>query len=196
MELLERQGLFSLHAGCLADDEGRGVLLCGPSGVGKSTLALALARAGMSFLSDDMVFLKRSDEPPLVQALGFADTVGVSVHASTSFPDLHAHLGEPSDGFPKRLSRIEDLVGARAIPECNPQAVVFPDVTHTEYSEIRIVDPGDALIRLAPDVLLTEAAATQAHLAAIAALLDQVRCYTLRSGTDLERAANVVTGVL
>ena len=58
------------------------------------------------------------------------------------------------------------------------------------------LDSGDALLRLVPDVLLTDPAATQAHLRAIAALLEQVRCYTLRSGTDLERAAELVQAVV
>jgi hypothetical protein len=41
-------------------------------------------------------------------------------------------------------------------------------------------------------VLLTDTLSTQAHLQAIGALLDQVECYSLRSGADLERAAALV----
>jgi hypothetical protein len=45
-----------LHAGCVAYG-GRGVLLCGDSGAGKSSLAYACARAGWTYVSDDSSFL-------------------------------------------------------------------------------------------------------------------------------------------
>ncbi len=193
MELLERHGLFSLHAACLANGDGRGVLLSGTSGSGKSTLSLALVRAGMSFLSDDVVFLARAVEAPEISVLGFADTVGLTPYAAECFDELRGRLSEPPvDGFPKRLGRIEDLFGVSALPGCVPRAVVFTEVVHGQRSEIAPLDPREALLRLVPDVLLTQAASTQAHLAAIAALLDQVRCYQLRSGVDLERAAELV----
>lgn len=192
MELLERRGLFSLHAACLASGDGRGVLLAGASGAGKSTLSLALARAGMSFLSDDVVFLAHTGGSTAVRALGFADTVGISDHAAARFGDLRARLGPAPDGFPKRLGRIEELLGTSALGSCEPCALVFPEVALHQRSDIAPLDPREALLRLVPDVLVTEPAATQAHLRAIAGLLDQVRCYALRSGTDLEHAAELV----
>ena len=197
MELLERRGLFSLHAACMAERDGRGVVLAGASGAGKSTLALALARAGMRFLSDDVVFLSRRPEAPIVTALGFADALGVSEFAAERFSELRPSLQEPpADGFPKRLRRIEELFGTHAARTCTPQALIFPEVASDQRSQIAPLEPGSALLRLVPDVLLTEPAATQAHLQTIAALLDQVSCYVLRSGSDLERATELVRGVL
>jgi hypothetical protein len=191
MEMLERRGLFSLHAACLASADGRGLVLAGPSGAGKSTLALALAQTGMGFLSDDIVFLTH-DDGAAVRVLGFADSLGVTEHAGNLFPDIRPHLREPpAEGFPKRLIRIEQLLGKPAVSACAPAALVFPEVARNETSRIEPLDPGEALVRLVPDVLLTEPTATQAHLQAIAALLDQVRCYTLRSGTDLDRAVEL-----
>ncbi|MGO9958477.1 MAG: hypothetical protein ACLP50_21350 [Solirubrobacteraceae bacterium] len=195
MVLLERRGLFSLHAGCLAAPGGHGVLLAGPSGAGKSTLALTLARRGMRFLSDDVVFLERGAE--LVRALGFADTIGITQNTAGRFIELRARLAEPAtDGFPKRLGRIEDLFGAASGRACEPRALVFPEVVPDRPSRIAPLDPGSALLRLVPDVLLTEPAATQTHLEAIAALLGQARCYTLASGSDLERAAELVQALV
>jgi|SRR5450631_1814902 len=51
-----------LHAACVSA-EGHGMLLCGDSGAGKTSLALAGARAGWSFTSDDASYLPigRSD---------------------------------------------------------------------------------------------------------------------------------------
>jgi hypothetical protein len=198
MELLERRGLYSLHAGCLAE-RGRhddGVLLAGPSGAGKSTLALALARGGMSFLSDDVIFL--GVDEGRVNVFGFADAIGVTDKITSHFPEL-AQLAPPpsADGFPKRLVRIEQLFGGtRAVAACEPRALVFPRVTPDQPSSVSPLPPGEALLRLTPDVLLTDTASTQEHLAAIATLLGQVRCYELCSGHDLTGAASLVRSLV
>jgi len=49
-----------LHAACVARDD-RGILLCGDSGAGKSSLAYACARAGWTLVSDDSVHAVNSD---------------------------------------------------------------------------------------------------------------------------------------
>jgi hypothetical protein len=195
MELLERRQLFSLHAACLATPAGRGVVIAGASGAGKSTLALALAVAGLSFLSDDIVFLTSGPEGPEVRVLGFADTVGIRERAGRLLPGA-VGSDVAREGFPKQLHRIEELLGAPAIPSCTPEVLVFPHVAADLPSAIEELDPGDALLRLAPDVLLTHAASTQAHLDAIGALVRQVRCYALRSGRDLDAAVRLVRHLL
>lgn len=45
-----------VHAGCVSLD-GCGVLLCGDSGAGKSSLSYACARAGWTYITDDATFL-------------------------------------------------------------------------------------------------------------------------------------------
>ena len=196
MELLERRGLFALHAACLACDAERGVLLAGASGAGKSTLALALADRGMRFLSDDIVFLALDADSDDVRVLGFADAVGLTEFGVAHLPLLGPLCEElPADGCPKRLHRIEDLFGTPALEACRPVALVFPEVSFKESSAIAPLDPGDAMLRLVPDVLLTDPAATHAHLRAIAAVLKQVRCYTLVFGGDLERATDMVAAL-
>src|SRR5262245_22761595 len=75
VELLKRRGMYSAHAACLAVG-GRGLLLAGVSGAGKTTLALALARAGLQFLGDDTVFVAPS--PSGVGVLAFPDEVDVT----------------------------------------------------------------------------------------------------------------------
>jgi hypothetical protein len=197
MELLERRGLFSLHAACLASGVGAGVLLSGPSGAGKSTLALALARRGMSFLSDDLVFLDPTEDGEPLRILGFADALGLTPYGAEQFVELRGRLGAAAtDGFPKPLGRIEDLLRVTVVAACRPHAVVFPKVDTERPSELAPLDTGEALLRLVPDVLLTDADATQRHLDAIGALLREVNCYALRCGHNLERAAELVSALV
>ncbi|MBM4042089.1 MAG: hypothetical protein FJ290_26635, partial [Planctomycetes bacterium] len=63
-DLLARRGHYVVHAATLRARSGTGkmpvppaLLLCGPGGVGKTTAALALARAGLQLLTDDATFL-------------------------------------------------------------------------------------------------------------------------------------------
>jgi hypothetical protein len=58
LTLLSLLHLTPTHSACV-QLHGRGVLLCGDSGAGKSSLAFACARNGWTFLSDDGSFLVR-----------------------------------------------------------------------------------------------------------------------------------------
>jgi hypothetical protein len=195
MEALKRRGRFALHAGCLARD-GRAVLVAGKSGAGKSTLALALADCGLDYLSDDLVFLRPgAGGPPKV--LGFADAVGVSSGTVRLIPGLAAACAsETEPGFPKHLVRVEHLFPNRIVAASQGSVLVFPEIAATDHSEIEPMDPGEAWLRLVPDVLLTDEASSRAHLSAIASLTGHVSCHRLRSGRDLKASARLVCGLL
>lgn len=71
-----------VHASCIAF-EGRGVLLRGPSGSGKSDLALRAVEAGAELVADDLVMLGlrggRVWASPLPQAGGRLEVRGVGI---------------------------------------------------------------------------------------------------------------------
>jgi hypothetical protein len=52
---------FLFHAAALATPDGRGVILAGGSGLGKTTLTLALLARGFRFFSDDVAAVGRAD---------------------------------------------------------------------------------------------------------------------------------------
>ena len=51
----------TMHASCVAAD-GKAVLVCGPSGSGKSDLALRLIDRGFVLVSDDQTIVRKSGE--------------------------------------------------------------------------------------------------------------------------------------
>jgi hypothetical protein len=75
-----------VHAGCVAL-EGRGVLLCGDSGAGKSSLSYACARAGWSYVTDDCSFLINGSRDRTV--IGDSRRVRLRPSAAEFFPEIN-----------------------------------------------------------------------------------------------------------
>ncbi len=75
----------AIHAGCVALD-GRGVLLCGESGAGKSSLSYACARAGWTFVTDDASYLVYGGKDRLVT--GDCHRIRFRPSAGELFPEL------------------------------------------------------------------------------------------------------------
>jgi hypothetical protein len=75
-----------VHAGCVALD-GRGVLLCGDSGAGKSSLSYACARAGWSYVTDDCSFLLNGSGDRTV--IGDSRRVRLRPSAADLFPEIN-----------------------------------------------------------------------------------------------------------
>ncbi|HKI04871.1 MAG TPA: hypothetical protein VKK31_23025 [Thermoanaerobaculia bacterium] len=190
VELLKRRGLYGLHAGGLCRN-GRALLLPGTSGAGKSTLTLALARAGFGFLSDDTVFLAR--RPGGLKILAFPDEIDLTDQTVGFFPELAPLLDAAlPDGWRKRQMRAERAYGTEVVWECEPALLVFPRVAGAAASELAPMPRGEALLELAPNVLLTDPGSSQAHLDALAELVAGSECWRLETGTDLDGAVRLL----
>jgi hypothetical protein len=130
-ELLAGTGQHAIHAGCLSiggHAGARAVLLCGSSGSGKTTTTLALARAGMTFLTDDAAFVHApgdsDDGPPAVWGLPLA----CKVHKNTLvlLPWLNDLPRRPASTQDEYVVEVRDIFRpspANAVAE--PRAIVF-----------------------------------------------------------------------
>ncbi|WP_044560588.1 HPr kinase/phosphorylase [Azospirillum sp. B4] len=100
--------MIRVHATCVSVG-GAGVLLRGPSGSGKSDLALRLVDAGARLVADDQVILTADASLPLLTATaprrlaGLIEVRGVGILPAPSVPSA-----------PVRL--VVDLVAATAVP--------------------------------------------------------------------------------
>jgi HPr Serine kinase C-terminal domain len=90
--LLESLYLTPLHAACVQLG-GRGMLLCGESGAGKSSLAYACARRGWEFLSDDSSALVR--KRPKLTVVGNSHQMRFRESAIELFPELNTQRVTP-----------------------------------------------------------------------------------------------------
>ena len=100
---IESRYATPVHAGCVALN-GRGVLLCGDSGAGKSSLSYACARAGWTYVSDDASDLLNSGRGRLI--IGNCHQVRFRPSAAKLFPELEGleitprATGKPSVELP------------------------------------------------------------------------------------------------
>jgi hypothetical protein len=81
------QGLMPLHGACVGRD-GRGLLLFGDSGAGKSTAALHCLLRGMEFLAEDSIFVT----PDTMLATGVANFLHVRCDSLHSVPASGASI--------------------------------------------------------------------------------------------------------
>lgn len=190
MELLRRRDLYPLHAACLASRDS-GVLICGPSGSGKSSLTLALLGAGLDFLGDDLVFVRETDAG--VRAFGFPDELGLSADVAelgVRIPSAVDLLPQP--GWPKARVGVHSVSPtATVVSSCTPRLIVIL-AEGADPGVIVESTPDAALLDLVPSILLTEPSTCAAHLAALASLAGSATL--LRVGARPDLAA--VTGLI
>jgi hypothetical protein len=196
VELMKRHGRYSLHAAGISVGDS-GILLAGPSGAGKSTLTIVLLqslgkRAG--FLGDDMVFLSAGARG--IRMLGWPEPIAVGEWAQQRFPTLLPHMGSTATAGRKGQIAASQVAGATPALDARPEVIIFPRVTGEAKSVLIPISPDDALLELAPNVLLTEATYSQAHLEMLGALAGQCRCYRLETGRDIENLPGLLLGLI
>src|SRR5207244_1150026 len=98
-ELLKRRGMYTIHATAL-ERNGRGVLIPGDSGRGKTTCFLSLLRAGYRCLSDDHPLLRQDGSH--LELLSFPVKIDVTEKTIGFFPELQQANGRLRQGVRKR----------------------------------------------------------------------------------------------
>ena len=144
--LLSYRRLTPIHASCVAAD-GRGVLLSGPPGSGKSYLAFACAKAGVTFVSDDVSYLLRNGDDRTV--LGRPQYIRLQPGTRTLFPELATHPDSfDIDGQPMMEVQTGKLPNIAASDSCQADHVIFLQRTESGGPRLSSLEGDDALARL------------------------------------------------
>lgn len=110
--------MIRVHASCVVI-EGRGLLIAGPSGSGKSDLAMRLIDRGATLLSDDGVDIAndagRLIATPPATIAGRIEVRGIGIvdieHAERAPLALKLHLGEQPARMPPDILPTDDIEG-------------------------------------------------------------------------------------
>jgi len=121
-----------LHAAALARN-GRSLLLTGSAGAGKTTAAIALARAGSTLLSDDGPLVTTTGDGAVV--LSSLDYVHATDRTLALFPDLRAHVVGGRD------HREKYAIARAALSTGDDWRVPMPIVAHVELCRCRTDHP-------------------------------------------------------
>jgi hypothetical protein len=145
--LLSELGDVALHAAAI-DVGGRGVLFCGPSGRGKSTLALMASRLGHPVLTEDgaVVALERPDPIVWPGARG----VRVDHHPAGA---IRPRASEAAGVEPGRQRRLQMLAPHLDAAGPAPVAAVCHLAERGPKLAVRELSPWEALPVLAPSLM-------------------------------------------
>ncbi len=199
IHLFAQYGYFDLH-GAGVINNGRGYLILGPSGSGKSSLALSLVNQGWGYASDDALLLDTNKSELIVHS--FRKNFYVDFQLVKQFPELknlmRMHNSKESDKF---FFNPEDIRPGRFHPQFVPEKIVFCAVTGRKTSTIQEIYKKDALLRLLPQSasVFFNRLYAQKQIDALQRLVRQTKCYQLDAGLDLynnpEKAAELLEKV-
>jgi len=188
-------GLAVTH-GAAIGREGRGVLLGGRGGSGKSTTSLLCLEAGLDYAGDDYVLIDAgagAEARPHVHSLYATGKVLPNSRVrmpeiGTAFEDASASA-EPGD---KAIAYLGTLVPERISRGFEVVALLLPSVTGRDDTGLVPISSAHALRGLAPSTIFQNGDEGPRTLAILARLASQVACYRLELGTDLAQIAPAI----
>lgn len=136
-----------LHATAIAIND-NGILLLGPSGSGKSDLALRLIDRGAKLVSDDAVPINTSSQMPLVTAApniaGKLEVRGLGICSVAHVPSAPLRLVVQLVGKTERMppDNLTITVGRFSVPLVNIVPFESSAVIKLEYAMRAVVDAG------------------------------------------------------
>jgi hypothetical protein len=199
IHLFAQYGYYDLHGAGLTHN-GSGCLFLGPSGSGKSSLALNLVKQGWGYASDDALLMKGNS--PEVSALSFRKYFYIDPKLAKRFPELGPSLiNHGQIEAEKCFIDLDDVWPGRFQPEFVPEKVVFCHVTHQEASRIASISKKDALLRLLPQSasVFFNRCFAEKQIDALKRLVEQTQCYAFDAGLDVyddsKKATDMLGGV-
>jgi len=175
-----------LHAAGLAK-EGKGLLIVGPSGSGKSSLTLSLVQAGWNYLTDDMLIIRHTRSG--VEAFPLRRYFKVDKSIVAKYPELSRPLNKPLEFHgDEAYIYIDEVYGNQLSQRCIPRVIIFPKITHKEKSFIEPIKQSDAFINLFQTNcygMFFDKHIARRRIDVIKELIYQADCYQMSVGLDL-----------
>ncbi len=159
-----------VHAAVVGESRRGGVLLAGPGGSGKTTLALAAVERGMAYVGDDYVFLEHG------VAWNLYRTAKVDAGADREKVVSHVSPGSLVEALPVRAVIVPTIRGGR--------------------TRLQRIGGAEALRALAPSTAFQMPFDRGAVLATLAQLVRQVPCFKLELGAAPGPAVSALEEVL
>ncbi|MEO8657528.1 MAG: hypothetical protein ABI693_03620 [Bryobacteraceae bacterium] len=144
--LLSGKYLAAIHAACV-ERNGRGLLLCGETSAGKSSLAYACARRGWTYVSDDAINIVRGSKA--LALVGNCFSLRLRPDAPELFPELLHYLARRRPNGKTNLElRPAELDGFKLSMTSRPSRLMFLNRRRGASPIISPINAEEALKRL------------------------------------------------
>lgn len=187
--LTQAAGLQLVHAAGLLVN-GRGLLLAGPGGSGKSTTTFALMAKGAATVGEDFVVLAPGAPP---RALALYDTIKLTGLATELFPSAVSRAANPNRG-PEDKARMHllDLMPDRLLADIPVHAVISLRLAHAPRTIIRPGSEGASMRALAPSSAFLLRVRMAETIARVGALVRSVPAFDADLSRDPLEAADAI----
>ena len=186
---MKHQGKQLTHAGAIGTSTG-GVLLAGKSGSGKSTTALACLENGLQYVSEDYCLIATTPQPYCYSVYNSAK---LEPNTLKMFSHLNAYCSNPQRKLQEKAFLFQQHIYPERIISGFPiRAVLILDVTSNPHTQIKPASIVQGLLALAPSTMFQLSNCDQQTLDIFTTLLQQVPCYKLALGRDLQQLTDVI----
>jgi hypothetical protein len=168
----------------------RGLIFCGPSQAGKSTLAFACARRGFRVVTDDVVYLREQDEE--LNVWGKPWHLRFLPDYTRFFPELSQNTAALRfDGKDCFEIDVDTFLPGQTLTRCKPEAIFFLERCATQ-PRYEAIDPHEALQLLSRDLVYDRPEVMERHRRFWLRLI-QKGCYRLHCGENLDAVVQLLT---
>lgn len=182
---------YTIHASC-AEVNGRGVIITGPGGRGKSTSGYALARKGHPFLNDEKILLKLQGDS--YRACSITDIFKIRQNAiDRFFPELAAAQPIYRPDEEEYCFKTSFMPGMQVAVECNADILLILKQVDQPGSQARQINPARAVGELFPVTMNPRSIKNNMEkFDFLTDFLQQVTCYQIDFGYDMDKFAQLV----
>lgn len=186
-------GMSLVHAGSLGL-EGKGVLIAGGAGAGKSGTTLAGIAGHLDSVGDDYVLLKMGDRPTIhpVYKIAKQDPAGLKrlglYHKIAS--------GKQVNWQGKYEFEFEEAGGGRCASGLDVLAILVPRVVNAKQTRLVPIHAKEAMLALAPTGVFQFTTGRARSVKVFADLVRRLPCYGLELSTNGEDISACVAGYI
>lgn len=191
-EWLRPKGFLFLHAGAVGLPDGRGILLTGRGGSGKSTSTLACLTSALLYAGDDFVAV----HPATNRVYSLYNVAKLEEHQFVRFPGLKPLVYNPATmQTEKGQIFVADHFPEKLITTLQVSAILLPRFTGQLNTLVRAASSADGWRALVPSTIgLLHTTGDYAH--AVADFARPLPTYWLETGTDLKQIPTQISKVL